>query len=397
MGPRSPRPAATLGVAALCLAACSLSAIDTPRTRPRRAPTDASGDTALFADAPAHDALAEIAAPDAPLDAPLDAGPPDEDRSDAPFDAPFDAPLDADGAADADAGPTDADRSDAFDAHIDAPTDADAATDAPIATEDTGEAPPCNSNADCRGDSVCVQLGCGAASSRLCMNTALCRTLSTRSCACDGRAPSELCGGGPLAFTAYGVPPVGCGHDAGGPDVPVVDTGAPDAFDCNTACPAKPNAMTSCASGTCGYTCVAGFGNCNGDSTDGCEVDLNTALPNCGRCGNACGAGTECVRGACVCRPGTTLCGGACVDMTNDTANCGGCSALCAAGQTCVGGMCVCMPRWRCTNSTTLLCEPDGVQCEPGGDLYCRTVASCRLPPGGDRCWTCAVVTRAVP
>jgi hypothetical protein len=45
--------------------------------------------------------------------------------------------------------------------------------------------------------------------------------------------------------------------------------------------------------------CDAGFGDCNLDATDGCEVDLQSDGTNCGSCGKACGATSVCNAGAC--------------------------------------------------------------------------------------------------
>jgi len=40
---------------------------------------------------------------------------------------------------------------------------------------------------------------------------------------------------------------------------------------CGFACPTRRNAETTCAGAMCGYRCVAGFSDCNGVATDGCE------------------------------------------------------------------------------------------------------------------------------
>ncbi|MEZ4394616.1 MAG: hypothetical protein R3A48_26380 [Polyangiales bacterium] len=72
---------------------------------------------------------------------------------------------------------------------------------------------------------------------------------------------------------------------------------------CNNVCPARANATATCAAGACGFTCNAGFADCNGAAGDGCEVALNTSEAHCGRCGNACELGSACVAGACTARP----------------------------------------------------------------------------------------------
>jgi hypothetical protein len=72
---------------------------------------------------------------------------------------------------------------------------------------------------------------------------------------------------------------------------------------CGYSCPnPRANEATSCKKGLCAKECLPGFADCNGDPTDGCEVDLKAHPANCGACGNACnfGAGQPCVEGKCL-------------------------------------------------------------------------------------------------
>lgn len=71
---------------------------------------------------------------------------------------------------------------------------------------------------------------------------------------------------------------------------------------CGNTCTAPPNALPACEAGACAFVCTDGFGDCNGDATDGCEADL-TVPSSCGACGTACGAYQICEAGACVDRP----------------------------------------------------------------------------------------------
>lgn len=107
-----------------------------------------------------------------------------------------------------------------------------------------------------------------------------------------------------------------------------------------TACPAAPNAAGRCAATVCATACNAGFADCNGVASDGCEVDTRTSPAHCGACGSACGAGASCSAGACGCAAGTTRCSGRCVDLQTDASNCGGCALVCPSGATCIGGTC---------------------------------------------------------
>lgn len=66
---------------------------------------------------------------------------------------------------------------------------------------------------------------------------------------------------------------------------------------------------TTCRRGHCGYTCRAGFADCNDRLDDGCETELSKDPRSCGACGHACAPGQPCVNGACVmreCEPGET-------------------------------------------------------------------------------------------
>jgi hypothetical protein len=130
---------------------------------------------------------------------------------------------------------------------------------------------------------------------------------------------------------------------------------------CGNACPTPANGTAVCTSGTCGIgTCNPGFANCDGNAANGCETNLNSNRMHCGRCGNACSSGQECVNGMCACPLGQTLCGGTCVNLTSDTQHCGACNRACPAGQVCRTGTC----QNTCASGTTLC----GTQCVTLGD-----------------------------
>lgn len=125
---------------------------------------------------------------------------------------------------------------------------------------------------------------------------------------------------------------------------------------CGASC-ARPNAVTRCAEGQCVLErCQSGYGDCDGDPLNGCEVDLRTARTDCGRCGASCAAPRADVEAACVeglcrlstrCNAGTGDCDGV---VTNgcetalDTINhCGACGRACRADNTffaCTAGRC---------------------------------------------------------
>ncbi|MEZ4393714.1 MAG: hypothetical protein R3A48_21805 [Polyangiales bacterium] len=124
---------------------------------------------------------------------------------------------------------------------------------------------------------------------------------------------------------------------------------------CGNACPARPNSLTSCAAGACGFQCEDGFADCDGDATNGCEVALASSTQHCGSCGNACAAGANaiasCVEGACAttCAEGFADCdrdpsNGCEAHTTDSVSHCGACGNACTAGAnasaSCVAGAC---------------------------------------------------------
>lgn len=72
---------------------------------------------------------------------------------------------------------------------------------------------------------------------------------------------------------------------------------------CGNQCPnPRAHQRSSCEKGFCAVECLPGFADCNGDPSDGCEVDLSVHPANCGACGNACdfAAGQPCIEGKCL-------------------------------------------------------------------------------------------------
>jgi hypothetical protein len=116
------------------------------------------------------------------------------------------------------------------------------------------------------------------------------------------------------------------------------------------------NATPFCANGACGIAaCNAGYADCDRNPANGCEVNLNTDVNNCGACGHACSrnnATSHCAGGACLvdsCAPGYGNCNlspsdGCETNLLSDPNNCGACGHVCAgahATEACVNGLCV--------------------------------------------------------
>ncbi len=146
---------------------------------------------------------------------------------------------------------------------------------------------------------------------------------------------------------------------------------------CATACAARPNAFPGCLGGTCATSCVMGFQDCDGVASNGCEVDVRSAVTDCGACGRPCSpsnATGACAGGRCAvasCDPGFADCNGVAADgcevnLQGDVNHCGTCATACtAAGGTpgCTAGVCgvssCAAGRGDCDRSASNGCEVD--------------------------------------
>ena len=110
---------------------------------------------------------------------------------------------------------------------------------------------------------------------------------------------------------------------------------------CATACAPRDHATVSCAAGACAFACADGFADCDGDPSNGCEVALGTDAAHCGTCANRCvvAHGTAaCTAGACAvaaCASGFADCDGmpadGCEADLASPATCGTCAHACVA------------------------------------------------------------------
>jgi hypothetical protein len=133
------------------------------------------------------------------------------------------------------------------------------------------------------------------------------------------------------------------------------------------------HAFARCEQGQCEVdNCETGFGDCNNSSTDGCEKVLGT-LDDCGACGDACLPGDHvlevvCLDGACQvdrCELGYGDCdgnaGNGCEVLLTSMDNCGGCDVSCGR-ESCAGGFC-----------TAAVCDPGTADCDRNPDNGCET------------------------
>ena len=169
---------------------------------------------------------------------------------------------------------------------------------------------------------------------------------------CNATNGTATCAGGACGITCAtgfgncdGMVSNGCETDV---RITVAHCGA-----CGSAC-SLANATATCTGGACAVLrCNAGFADCDGVASNGCEVNLTSSAANCGRCGNACSAGFVCNASACTLDCGSlTNCSGTCVNLTSDASNCGACGTVCrfanataaCASSTC--GIASCTAGW---------------------------------------------------
>lgn len=121
--------------------------------------------------------------------------------------------------------------------------------------------------------------------------------------------------------------------------------------DCSTT---VLHATATCTNSVCGYSqCAAGWADCDGIGTNGCEQDIATDTANCGACGNVCGSSngqSVCKNGTCSigCKKGYGDCDGnvknGCeTNLETDVNHCGDCLTVCSKNNdtpTCSSGQC---------------------------------------------------------
>lgn len=91
---------------------------------------------------------------------------------------------------------------------------------------------------------------------------------------------------------------------------------------CGVQCSSSGMATITCAAGLCSGDCAGGYGDCNNNKqTDGCEVNTDTSVSNCGSCSHVCSfphGVASCVDGQCTlvsCDTGYDKVGSSCVEQ----------------------------------------------------------------------------------
>lgn len=163
-----------------------------------------------------------------------------------------------------------------------------------------------------------------------------------------------------------------------------LSTSASNCGSCGNVC-ALSNATSGCVAGSCTVvSCNGNFRNCDGIDANGCEVNISSDINNCGSCGSKCtiinGTGV-CNNGACMlqsCNPGFADCDGntanGCeLNVSSDANNCGSCGKSCDDGNPCTTDYCV---NGVCFHATNTVNCSDGIPCTVGDVCSNGTCAS---------------------
>jgi hypothetical protein len=175
--------------------------------------------------------------------------------------------------------------------------------------------------------------------------------------ACD--APCNLphatatCNGGTCAVSACTAPYADCDGDPSNGCETNTSTDPTNCNGCGLTCVAV-NGTPACVAAACQITCATGFADCDNDRSNGCEKKIDSDATNCGACGKVCDAGNgtpRCNMGVCGvsdCPAGFGDCDGdpknGCeVNLAGDPLNCNVCGSACEKANnqpSCVAGAC---------------------------------------------------------
>ncbi len=79
-----------------------------------------------------------------------------------------------------------------------------------------------------------------------------------------------------------------------------VDDVAATRLACTSQFGSPPNTFFDCIAGGCVVRgCSDGYADCNGEPSDGCEVNVSNDSAHCATCGHSCGVASECTLGVC--------------------------------------------------------------------------------------------------
>ena len=170
---------------------------------------------------------------------------------------------------------------------------------------------------------------------------------------CSLKHATAACNGGKCVIDKCTAPFADCDGDPSNGCETNTSTDSDNCNSCGLACPAV-NGTASCVASACRIDCTASYADCDDDRSNGCEKKVDSDALNCGACGKICDAGNgtpNCVQGKCgvsICPDGFGDCDGdpsnGCeVNLTNDPLNCKVCGSSCPVGNNqpaCVNSAC---------------------------------------------------------
>jgi hypothetical protein len=145
---------------------------------------------------------------------------------------------------------------------------------------------------------------------------------------------------------------------------------------CGNECK-NENGSTRCVDGECSPRCEGGYGDCDGDPTNGCETNLSSSESHCGACGERCApshADGVCDDGVCTARCDENFadCNGDALDGCEadlrSPETCGDCANHCGSN----GGSARCDAGGTCS----IVCDTDRADCMNGLADGCETNVS---------------------
>jgi hypothetical protein len=162
---------------------------------------------------------------------------------------------------------------------------------------------------------------------------------------------------------------------------------------CTIKC-VNPHGLAQCLGGACSPSCLGSYGDCDGNTQNGCEASLLTDINNCGGCLRPCtnsmGSGSGCASGACTapqCVNGWGNCDGdnwnGCEQQLNTLDHCGVCANRCtnANGTTACNGT-ACVPSCAVGYGDCNGNPSDGCETDLATVTYCGTCTLDAQCPG---------------
>jgi hypothetical protein len=201
----------------------------------------------------------------------------------------------------------------------------------------------------CSSNDDCLRLGAGGlCCAGQCVNPA---TNPSNCGGCGAACPLGVCVGGHCVLGCDGPGREDCDNNMLNGCETLIDNDPRNCGKCGNVCEPFLNGLPTCTNGTCAAVCAPGYGDCNGNVTDGCEINTTIDVHHCGHCGSVCPspahAAAACDLGTCSFRCDLNFgdCDGRDVngcetDVTASPIHCGHCGNVCGPGQSCIASRC---------------------------------------------------------